>query len=810
MYSRKSTALNSSKLKKVRYRCAVKIKLFEKEKEMKTLTIVTVVVLALCSMASAGQLLSVNGEQTEAIILKAGQACSVEVSSDDASTYNAYVGFDFGNVLGSFLHSSTKKAAGSLAGETPYSSSEDNFEGYFITAAGSGLAAGVHFIFSYTPDQVGQTELKLYDAALSSVIDSISITVVEAEMGTAFTYQGRLIDAENAADGEYDFEFDIYDAPSGGVLLASTVDVNALDVIDGYFTVELDFGSSAFAGDGVWLDIGVRSGESTGAYTTLSPRQRITPTPYATYAAASNWDNLANIPADIADGDSTLTEPQVESYIANDVFTGYLPYNNGTKLTTSGLYYNGSNIGLGTTTTSGAKLGIINNSESYALYAQTTKTTGNNYGIYSIANGDTTGQSYGVRAVSSSLSANNYGVYGSATTSSSGNNFGVFGQAVNNGAGNAHAGYFDGDVQVTGYLNRVSDLIIAYDDGAEVAIGISIDHSSKLRVYSDTDRYGIHSYITGNYNGRTGVFGYASGNSPYSSYGVQGSSLSATSHNYGVYGKATTSSSGNNYAVYGQGNNNGTGYGYAGYFAGDVRVTTDLNQSYDLRIAADDGAEVAIGTSVNTIRKLNVYSDSDTYSIYAQNSRTSGVRYALYGVASGNSPYSGYGVRGSSTSATANNYGVYGSAATSSSGHNYGVYGVGSNSGTGSGYAGYFVGNVYVGGNIAYTGSISDISDVRLKENIVPLENAIEKISSLKAIYFNNKGESPDNREIGVIAQDVEKVLPELVSTNKEGYKMVDYTKLAPVLIEAVKELMAENEQLKQRLDAMEEKLSDI
>ena len=183
---------------------------------MKTLTIVAVAVLGLCSMAGGGQLLSVNGEQTEAIIVKVGQLCSVEVSSDDASTYNAYVGFNFGDTLGSFLHSSTESAAGTLAGELAYSSSEDDFEGYFITAAG-GPSAGVHFIFRYTSDEVGQTELKLYDAALS-VVDSVVITVVAAEMGTAFTYQGRLIDADNAADGEYDFVFNIYDAPSGGAI----------------------------------------------------------------------------------------------------------------------------------------------------------------------------------------------------------------------------------------------------------------------------------------------------------------------------------------------------------------------------------------------------------------------------------------------------------------------------------------------------------------------------------------------------------------------------------------------------------------
>ena len=57
-------------------------------------------------------------------------------------------------------------------------------------------------------------------------------------------------------------------------------------------------------------------------------------------------------------------------------------------------------------------------------------------------------------------------------------------------------------------------------------------------------------------------------------------------------------------------------------------------------------------------------------------------------------------------------------------------------------------------------------------------------------IYFNNKGESPDKREVGVIAQEVERVLPEVVSEDAEGYKSVDYTKLTPLLIEAVKELV--------------------
>jgi len=59
-----------------------------------------------------------------------------------------------------------------------------------------------------------------------------------------------------------------------------------VDVIDGYFTVSLDFGSDVFNGDARWLEIGVRLGdlEDPNVYTTLSPRQEITPTPYALYA----------------------------------------------------------------------------------------------------------------------------------------------------------------------------------------------------------------------------------------------------------------------------------------------------------------------------------------------------------------------------------------------------------------------------------------------------------------------------------------------------------------------------------------------
>ena len=93
-------------------------------------------------------------------------------------------------------------------------------------------------------------------------------------------------------------------------------------------------------------------------------------------------------------------------------------------------------------------------------------------------------------------------------------------------------------------------------------------------------------------------------------------------------------------------------------------------------------------------------------------------------------------------------------------------------------------------------------SDSRLKENITPLTNAIEKVSALRGIYFNLKGEPASKREVGVIAQEVEAVLPEVVSEDAQSYKSVDYSKLTPLLIEAVKGQQAQIEALKAENEA--------
>ncbi len=98
--------------------------------------------------------------------------------------------------------------------------------------------------------------------------------------GTAFTYQGRLNDGPALANGAYDLKFSLFGASSGGTGLAGPLDLPAVAISKGLFTVLLDFSADVFTGADRWLEVAVRPA-SSGAFTTLSPRQPITATPYA-------------------------------------------------------------------------------------------------------------------------------------------------------------------------------------------------------------------------------------------------------------------------------------------------------------------------------------------------------------------------------------------------------------------------------------------------------------------------------------------------------------------------------------------------
>jgi hypothetical protein len=120
---------------------------------------------------------------------------------------------------------------------------------------------------------------------------------------TAFSYQGRLSDGGAAANGSYDLRFALYSTNSGGSPVGAILTNSSVSVSNGLFTTLVDFGP-VFDGGDYWLELGVRTNGSAGAFNTLSPRQPLSPVPYALYAqGAGNVSGVlaaSNLPPTVA------------------------------------------------------------------------------------------------------------------------------------------------------------------------------------------------------------------------------------------------------------------------------------------------------------------------------------------------------------------------------------------------------------------------------------------------------------------------------------------------------------------------------
>jgi hypothetical protein len=131
---------------------------------------------------------------------------------------------------------------------------------------------------------VGAWRVQAQDAEPDDVAPPTSLNDVmipQSLTGSAFTYQGRLTSGGAPVNGQCDFQFSLFDAASAGTQIGSTQPATNVSVMNGLFTVAIDFGGGAFNGLARWLEIGVRCPAGSGSYTTLSPRQTLTAAPYA-------------------------------------------------------------------------------------------------------------------------------------------------------------------------------------------------------------------------------------------------------------------------------------------------------------------------------------------------------------------------------------------------------------------------------------------------------------------------------------------------------------------------------------------------
>jgi len=187
----------------------------------------------------------------------------------------------------------------------------------------------------------------------------------ESAVGTAFTYQGSLKDGANPANGQYDLQSALFDAAGGGNQVGSPVTISNQQVAQGLFTVQLDFGVSAFQGSSRCLQIAVRQAGG-GSFTTLSPRQALTAEPYA----------MSLEPGAVITG-TVAQEGVVLQVNANGPGQGIWARTNGAN-SDSGV------VGEATGVDGNGVLGIANNgTEAYGVAG----TSGSGTGVYGISDG---------------------------------------------------------------------------------------------------------------------------------------------------------------------------------------------------------------------------------------------------------------------------------------------------------------------------------------------------------------------------------------------------------------------------------------
>jgi len=429
------------------------------------------------------------------------------------------------------------------------------------------------------------------------------------------------------------------------------------------------------------------------------------------------------------------------------------------------------------------------------------------------------------------LGRGSYGAYGSHSSSGNygylgGSSYGVFGQTsagiAVQGSNTAGGNY--------GYLGSSAFGVGAVASGTNKAVaGSNMDHGTDG--FLGTDSFGVQGMSS---SSGIAVMGSNTGSGNYGYLGADSIGVGAVSTGTGdavVGSNVTTGTDGylgrENYGVYGSSNS-----GTAGYFTS--------SSGYGLIV---DQGNMGIGTTTpsHRLETRDSTPSSDNPAIYGEHAVTDYYGVGVHGVglykgvegsvsATGSSTYYGVYASALTNSGSGTTYGVYSSASGGT--NNYGVYGLGDhgvlgkssaalgagvrgeNSSTGAGvygwssggYAGLFNGDVNVIGNIT-ANNFPIPSDVRLKTNIESLHSSLSKVLQLNGVSFDwKKEEYPERnfsgqKQIGLIAQDVEKVMPELVQEDSNGYKSVSYMQMVAVLVEAVKELNTQNELLQEEIN---------
>ncbi len=733
----------------------------------------------------------------------------------------------------------------------------------------------------------------------------ISILLLSANLTlgqtTAFTYQGKLEVSGSPAAGNYDFQFRLFDALSGGAQQGATVTLTNISVTNGIFAVTLDFGAN-FPGANRFLEISVKvAGGPT--YTTLTPRQQITSTPYAVKSVnATTADGLsvscvncvtssqiasvngsavtgaipvASVPAGSTNYVQNTISPQAASNFnisGNGTAGGTLSanavnattqYNIGGNrvLSIPGSFNLFTGIGAGTNTTAGGNVFVgyiagqanitgTSNTIVGAFAGQNNTASNNTFVGTSAGLANTTGTDnafFGVNAGDSNTAGNQNSFFGrfagSSNTTGNGNNF--FGYAAGNanttGTNNAFFGVGAGQSNTTAGNNAFFGNVAGGNNTTGTfnsfygsSAGLANTTGSKNSFFgtqaglnntgSQNSFFGANAGLANTTAGDNSFFGYNAGNASTGSlnsfFGSNAGGANTTGFQNAFFGKSAgeDNTTGANNAFFGslsgQANTTGNSNTFFGAFAGNLN-TTGFNNVFLGAFAGQSnlsgGSNVFIGQTggvLNTTGGLNIFignNAGDTNTIGSSNT----IIGANADVASIN--LTNASAIGANASVSQSNSLVLGNNAN---------VGIGTSSPADKLHV---AGDIRVG--TGTTGCVKDAdgtliagvcsSDLRFKRNITPFPNLLDKVVKLQPVnFFWRSRQFPQyhfgtSQSYGLIAQEVEAIFPDLISTDEQGFKAVNYSKLPLLAIQAIKEqqtqLAQQQRQIKQQQSEIEQ-----
>ena len=575
---------------------------------------------------------------------------------------------------------------------------------------------------------------------LSAIVLASFLSHTVLAQTTAFTYQGKLTSNNTPASGNYDMQFKLFDAASGGTQQGATITNAMVQVSNGIFTINLDFTASVFTGAPRFLEIAVRPAGDPNPYTVLSPRQPLTASPYAIRtSSATAADSLSAACAGCVTSShiQSVDGSQISGSIAGSQISGTVPVES--VPTGSGNYIQNSAAALKAGKTSLQQVAGFNIDGDGVL--------GGALGVGTIPANGITLDVLGITRITTPVgNIMQFGIPNTETGMS----------LIYPGISRADIRFDSATLKLvagnaTGPPSNTNGISIHTSGN----IGIGTDYSSlaKLTIIGSTGQSGI--YVVGD-TGAPGIY--------------------SESPNRGVYGRSTGSS----YGVYGESFNGIGMQGVSNANIGVVGASTSVSGVYGNTQAACCSAAGVLGVSTHS-SGVGVKGEGTT-GVYGLSSNGVGVTgesnavntRGVFGTStngigvSGQSTngvgVSGEGVQGvTGFSAAPNGYAVYG---RTTGGNGIGVYGQAPH--TVSAYAGYFdgqvritAGDLYVAGLGSFQGSVEafsfvETSDRSAKENFSEINPRLilDKLAAIPIQTWNFKEEPDAVRHMGPMAQD--------------------------------------------------------